>query len=90
MLHKMALAQAVPGLHEVFFIGGLKWARQSISPGLTVKAKPSESAFPLAISPSPASSEYTGKGEGDGQGLDGEGQRRSGRERGARESVLCL
>lgn len=59
------LEQAVPALHGVFFIGGLKGARQNISPGLTAEAKPSEPAFPPAKSPSPASSEHTGEGEGD-------------------------
>lgn len=65
MLHKMALTQAVSVLHDVFFIGGLKWARQNMSPGLTANAKPSETAFPQAKSPSPVSSEHIREGEGD-------------------------
>lgn len=65
MLRTMALTQAVPVRHDVFFMGGLKWARRNISPGLTAKAKPSEPAFPRAKSPSPVRSEHIGEGEGD-------------------------
>lgn len=70
------------------FVGGLKWARQKISPGLTARAKPSEPAFPRAKSHPLWAQSGEERVKVTGTSLNG--RMRSGRERGARESELCL
>lgn len=37
-LHKIALTQAVPVLCGVFFMGGLKWARQNHLAGIDMES----------------------------------------------------